>query len=248
MKKILLTMGAIVFMFSGLMAQNQEKPKREKISVEDRVEKMAKSLELTDKQKGELTTFFKDMEKNRENEVKKEKATKEEMEAKMKEMQTKLKSILGDEKFEKWQKMRPQKGKDGEQVKDRKKGPAAEMGFAPRFKKMDMQQRPERQKREMPTPKEQADRLTKQLNLTEAQNAELVTYFTDQKTKREAARESAKKEDKTTKEARQAEMKKEREQESAALEKIIGKEKMDELNKFREENRKKFENRKKEDK
>ncbi|MDR1743377.1 MAG: hypothetical protein LBR48_06095 [Dysgonamonadaceae bacterium] len=240
MKKVLLSLCAALFM-TGLMAQNDGKSRPERLSVEDRVERMAKSLELTDQQKKDLTAFYTEMDakmqKEREAGEQKTEDVRAKMGDRMKEMNDKLKSILGDEKFEKWQSLRPKRGeapnakaKPGEPKKDQQTPPPP-----PAIK--DGQQKPDRpQNFEMPSPEEQASRMAKHLDLTADQQTALVKHFTDLKAKHENAKKDAQK----SQEERRAEMKKEREAEAAALEKIIGKDKMEtlkkEFEKRREEN------------
>lgn len=232
-----------MFLVTGLCAQNEKQANRRPISVADRVERMAKSLELNDKQKQELTAYFTEMDEKMKKEMGSERKEmeggKEKMEARMKEMNEKLKSILGDEKFEKWQSMRPKRGEHREGPPAQGKpvmGPNPGMTPPADFNETDVQQRPDRPKREMPSPKEQAERMTKQLNLTADQQKALEEYFTELKAKREERM----KENRDSKEDRREQMQKEREAQSAQLEKIIGKDKMKELEKLREQERKNF--------
>jgi Spy/CpxP family protein refolding chaperone len=78
-------------------------------SVQQRVDRMATELNLTDDQKTKLTTLFESQAKKRQElqnlapEDRREKAR-----AMMQETNKKLKEILTPEQFEKWQKLRPQ--------------------------------------------------------------------------------------------------------------------------------------------
>lgn len=96
----------------------------------------------------------------------------------------------------------------------------------------------------MYTPEQQAERVAKDLNLSDAEKAKLVDFYTKNRAEREAARaEHLKNNEQRRAEnmAKREEFRKEREvfqkQHDAELEKIIGKEKLEELKKMREERR-----------
>ncbi|MDR1518055.1 MAG: hypothetical protein LBS52_08195 [Dysgonamonadaceae bacterium] len=214
MKKILLTLGAALLM-TGLMAQNNGGNYRpERMSVKDRVDRMAKSLELTDQQKKDLTTFYTEMDEQ----MKKERESgtqrsREEMGTRTKEMNDKVKAIIGNEKFEKWQSTRPQRDTN---APDREGA-----GNRPNARASQGQGTPPASV----SPEEQAEWLTKRLDLTPTQKAALVKHFTEAKAKRESAGKDVQKSDAD----RRAELQKARDAENAEIAKIIGKEKMEQL-------------------
>ncbi len=96
------------------------------------------------------------------------------------------------------------------------------------------------------TPEKQAEQMAKDLNLTAGQQAKLADFYRGQKEQRDAKREEFMKAQNERREANQANREKfrtEREKEQklhdAEIEKIIGKDKMEQLKKMREERRNK---------
>lgn len=104
--------------------------------------------------------------------------------------------------------------------------------------------------REMPTPEQRADRLVKELELNDAQKAKLVEYYKKQDenfAKRRAEMQKTRKKKQETAQAERekfnAEMAKLRKAQDAELEKIIGKDKMEQHKKNQAERAKKFKER-----
>lgn len=90
-----------------------------RMTPQQRIDRMATELKLTDEQKTKVTALFKaDAEKRKEfrdDTALSREDRREKNQALMKEENKKLKEILTPEQFEKWEKMRPQaRGRGGE--------------------------------------------------------------------------------------------------------------------------------------
>lgn len=110
MRKQILTLAVALLIGSTVcMAQNQKKGKAER---EKRIEQIVTDLGLNEKQAKDFKAAMEEMKpaKNKSN----EKPSREEMQKKKKELDAKIKSILTDEQYKKYQDMRK---KDNEKKK-----------------------------------------------------------------------------------------------------------------------------------
>lgn len=224
--KLFVMMAAIVLSASFLRAQ--EGPDRRggngpRQTPEMRAEQMAKDLSLTNSEKAKVLQLFKSEEEKAmalREEMKKLRESGqhpgEDMRAKMQELRkandAELTKILGAEKFEKWQSMRTEQMK---QMRDGRgpQGPGMPQGPA-------REQMREKAK-EMMNPEKRAEQLKNQLDLTNEQKEALVQLFTQQEQK--------------ISEERTQKMKEMKAENDAAIEKIIGKEKMAKFKELRED-------------
>lgn len=195
---------------------------------EMRADQMAKDLSLNDNEKAKVLQLFKSEEEKSmalREEMKKLRESGqqpgEDMRAKMQELRksndAELTKILGKEKFEKWQSMR------AEQMKQMRDGRGAQ-GEGMR-QGQGMPQGPAREQmrekaKEMMNPEKRAEHLQKQLELTNEQKDALTQLFTQQEQK--------------VSEERTQKMKEMKAENDAAIEKIIGKDKMAKLKEMRD--------------
>ncbi|MDO5523537.1 MAG: Spy/CpxP family protein refolding chaperone [Bacteroidia bacterium] len=195
------------------------------VTVEDRVTSMHRALDLTDKQKTDLTQYFNDLDAERAKMLESARESRAERRAeadkRQKANEEKLKSILGNEKYEIWQKT-PRAGT--------RQSVVATGGIRTRSGISSARAASGRQPA---TAEQQADRLTKRLNLSENQKNELIGFFE----KNKKARNERRSNENMTRNERRLEAEKASKEHAAELEKILGAEKYKELIDSRTERR-----------
>ena len=229
--KILIFLSALMLLGINLNAQENTRERRIEderrmsrvISVEDRVARMDNTLDLTDKQKADLTQYFNELDAERtkalESAQESRAARRVEAEKRQKANEDKLKNILGD-KYEAWQKA-PRSGRNPSVVANSRMN--TRNGI--RSNRTAFNRKPM-------TATEQADRLTKRLNLSETQKKELTAFFE----KNEKVRDQRIADEKLSRNERRLEAEKTAKEHAAELEKILGAEKYKELIDSRSEN------------
>lgn len=123
-----LVLGALVAISSSALAQNAGADKQGKqgkggTSVERQLERMTKSLELTDAQKPKVKALLEDISKKRE-ELRSntnQSERREKMRALMEDEQKKLKEILTADQFKKWEQQREEMRKNAKSGGGKKK-------------------------------------------------------------------------------------------------------------------------------
>ncbi len=230
--KILIFLSALMLLGINLNAQENTRERRIEderrmsrvISVEDRVARMDNTLDLTDKQKADLTQYFNELDAERtkalESAQESRAARRVEAEKRQKANEDKLKNILGD-KYEAWQKA-PRSGRNPSVVANSRQNTRS--GF--HSNRMASNRKPL-------TVQEQADRLTKRLDLSEAQKNQLIGFFE----KNAKAREQRITDEKLSRNERRLEAEETAKEHAAELEKILGAEKYKELIDSRKEGR-----------
>lgn len=230
--KTLIFLSALMLLSVNLNAQDNARERRIEeqrrvsrvLSVEDRVANMDNALDLTDKQKADLTGYFKELDTERakmlESAQESRAARRAEAEKKQKANEDKLKNILGN-KYETWRKA-PRSGRNPSVVTNSRVNTRSGL----RSNRTVFNRKPV-------TAAEQADRLTKRLNLTETQKKELTVFFE----KNEKVRAQRIADEKLSRNERRLEAEKTAKEHAAELEKIIGAEKYKELIDSGKENR-----------
>lgn len=230
--KTLIFLSALMLLGANLNAQDNTRERRIEeqrrvsrvLSVEDRVANMDNALDLTDKQKADLTEYFKELDTERakmlESAQESRAARRAEAEKRQKANEDKLKNILGD-KYETWQKA-PRSGRNQSAVANSRMNTRSGL----RSSRTAFNRKPA-------TAAEQADRLTKRLNLTETQKKELTNFFE----KNEKIRAQRIADEKLSRNERRLEAEKIAKEHATELEKILGAEKYKELIDSRKENR-----------
>lgn len=194
-----------------------------RMSAEARVEHMTKELALTDAEKSKVLELFKREEAKAAamwEEIKKQRENGqqlgEEQRSKMQELRKandlELEKIIGKEKFTKWQSIR------SEQMKQMRERRGQNRQGRPDAPGMHMNKE---KAKEMMSAEKRAERLKQQLSLSDEQKVALEQLFTEQEQK--MAEEKAQK------------IKGFKAENDAAIEKIIGKEKMEQYKKIRDE-------------
>ncbi len=119
-KNVMLTLVLVLLGTITLSAQRPQRPEggAPRMTAENRAERMAKELDLTDKQKAEIQALFEKQDAKREEqraEAKKEKTSKREaFEAERKAQDAELEKIIGKEKFELLKQKRAEQRKKSE--------------------------------------------------------------------------------------------------------------------------------------
>jgi len=222
----------------------EEKPQ---VSAQNRAAKMAKELNLSDLEKAKVQTLIENQDASRklkQAEVKKfkdEQMTKFENERKGQDAD--LEKIIGTEKFQKFQSMRTEhkdqmNERKGRMMKERPEGNERQrMG-------REMQKRDFKQAdRPQITAKERAEKMAKQVGLSDAETAKIQALFEKQDAKRELQKAEIKK----IRDEQKIKFENERKVQDADIETIIGKEKfqkivalraehLDKMNKMRDHN------------
>ena len=130
MKKILLTMVALLSM-TAVMAQDGDKKERRaprEFSAEEMTNRMAKDLELTDEQKAKVLVLNKEMQQQRSAQMKEQKDQRKQFMEQRKEYGKKLKEILTEEQYKKFQEQHRRGPRGGHHGGPRgPRGPRAEM-------------------------------------------------------------------------------------------------------------------------
>ena len=120
MKRQILVLVAAVALSSGVCFAQSEKKGRPDGS--QRIEMMSKELGLNESQAAQLKTLFENSKPQRVEGQ--ERPSREEMDKQRKEMDSKIKSILTEEQYKKFEEMKSQKGPKGDKKdkKDKKDG------------------------------------------------------------------------------------------------------------------------------
>ena len=127
-KTIVLTMAIMLLGVTTSFAQKPEQNRKGyaplQVTAENRAERMAKELDLTDQQKAEVLALFKkqdaEREKKQENAQKNREAKQAAFQRERKTQDTELKEIIGEEKFQQLEKNRAErqeKMKNGQRTK-----------------------------------------------------------------------------------------------------------------------------------
>ena len=104
MKKIFI-IALVLLLGSGTMAAQ-----RQRMTVEDRVARMAKQLSLTEEQQKKITAIYTDFESKRN---KGERPTREQMREEMKKVEQQVNEVLTDEQKAKYEKMKKARQNNG---------------------------------------------------------------------------------------------------------------------------------------
>ena len=104
MKKQIITMVALTMLSAATAMAQGERPEQ-KGPRGNMMEKMKTELSLTDEQAAKMQEVFKEMRPSKQG----ERPSREEMEKKRTEMETKIKGILTEEQYAKYQKMRSER-------------------------------------------------------------------------------------------------------------------------------------------
>lgn len=102
MKKIIFSLAMFAFLASGSVCMAQNRPQR--MNPEQRMEQMVKDLGLNEKQATDFKALMKSMRPQRGQNMG-ERPSREEMQKKRTEMETKIKGILTEEQYKKYQDM-----------------------------------------------------------------------------------------------------------------------------------------------
>jgi len=110
MKKVFFSLAMFAFLASGSVCMAQDRPQR--MSPEKRVEQMVKDLNLNEKQTKEFKALMENMRPQR-GQNGGERPSREEMEKRRTEMETKIKGILTEEQYKKYQDMQKNRRRGG---------------------------------------------------------------------------------------------------------------------------------------
>ncbi|MDD4968051.1 MAG: hypothetical protein PHT07_01335 [Paludibacter sp.] len=198
-----------------------------KITAEKRADKMAKVLGLTDIEKGKVQALFEKQDAKREQHMAAVKKVKDEQmaqfETERKAMNADLEKIVGTEKYQKLESVR-------HDMKDKMQ--ARHDGNQRPHQKGEMMMRDHKQGvKAMVTPEKRAERMTKELGLSEAQKADVQALFEKQDAKRHQQMEKVEK----MREEMKAKFEAQRKANDEALTNIIGKDKFQKLQAMRTE-------------
>jgi len=197
-----------------------------KVTAEKRADKLAKTLALTDEEKGKVQALFEKQDAKREQHMATVKKVKDEQLAQMQterqSVNEDLQKIIGNEKFQKLESFhKDMKGKM-QARRDDSKGP---------HQSGDMMKGRKPGAMAMATPEKRAERMTKELGLTDAQNADLQALFEKQDAKRHQQMEKVEKMRAELKAKFEAQHK----ENDEALSNIIGQDKFQKLQAMRSE-------------
>lgn len=110
MKKVVLSLAMFAFLASSHVCMAQDRPQR--MNPEQRMEQMVKDLELNETQAKEFKAVMESMRPQKgQNEG--ERPSREEMEKKRTEMEAKIKGILTEEQYKKYQEMQKNNRRGG---------------------------------------------------------------------------------------------------------------------------------------
>lgn len=190
MKKIISITIIGIFMSAGLFAQRAaqsgNRVGRTVAAVEERVSAMDKQLSLTDAQKNELIRFFNENEaavKAQREERESTRATaRAESDKRRTEYQAGLKKILGEEKYATWTESGNRRARANYTRSTNGQGRVA--AVAQRSGRSGGRNATQAATRSAITPKEQAERLSEQLQLTDVQKQQLEQHFTEMRNER----------------------------------------------------------------
>ena len=215
---------------------NQFNPEeRPKVSAQDRADKMAKKLSLTDLEKSKVQALFEKQDANQvqhQAEMKKireEKKTQFEVERKA--QGSELEKIIGTEKFQKLETERTDRQAKMNERRERNQRP----GQGREWQKKELKQG----NRPQMTSEIRADRMAKELGLADAEKVKVQALFEKQDAKRDQLQAEVKK----FREEQMTKFETERKAQDTELESIIGKEKFQKLVTLRTERQDKMEQR-----
>jgi len=215
---------------------NQFNPEeRPKVSAQDRADKMAKKLSLTDLEKSKVQALFEKQDANQiqhQAEMKKireEKKTQFEVERKA--QGSELEKIIGTEKFQKLETERTDRQAKMNERRERNQRP----GQGREWQKKELKQG----NRPQMTSEIRADRMAKELGLADAEKVKVQAFFEKQDAKRDQLQAEVKK----FREEQMTKFETERKAQDTELESIIGKEKFQKLVTLRTERQDKMEQR-----
>lgn len=215
---------------------NQFNPEeRPKVSAQDRADKMAKKLSLTDLEKSKVQALFEKQDANQvqhQAEMKKireEKKTQFEVERKA--QGSELEKIIGTQKFQKLETERTDHQAKMNERRERNQRP----GQGREWQKKELKQG----NRPQMTSEIRADRMAKELGLADAEKVKVQAFFEKQDAKRDQLQAEVKK----FREEQMTKFETERKAQDTELESIIGKEKFQKLVTLRTERQDKMEQR-----
>lgn len=108
MKKIILSLTMFAFLASGSVCMAQDRPQR--MDPQQRMEQMVKDLGLNEEQTKEFKALMETMRPQRGQQE--ERPSREEMQKRRTEMEAKIKGILTEEQFKKYQEMQKNRRRD----------------------------------------------------------------------------------------------------------------------------------------
>ena len=109
MKKVILSLTMFAFLASGSVCMAQDRPQR--MNPQQRVEQMVKDLGLNEEQTKEFKALMETMRPQRGQQG--ERPSHEEMQKRRAEMEAKIKGILTEEQFKKYQEMQKNRRRGG---------------------------------------------------------------------------------------------------------------------------------------
>ena len=109
MKKVILSLAMFAFLASGSVCMAQDRPQR--MNPQQRVEQMVKDLGLNEEQTKEFKALMETMRPQRGQQG--ERPSREEMQKRRAEMEAKIKGILTEEQFKKYQEMQKNRRRGG---------------------------------------------------------------------------------------------------------------------------------------
>ena len=110
MKKVILSLAMFAFLASGSVCMAQDRPQR--MNPQQRVEQMVKDLELNEKQAKEFNALMESMRPQRGQNAG-ERPSREDMQKRRTEMEAKIKGILTEEQYKKYQDMQKNRRNGG---------------------------------------------------------------------------------------------------------------------------------------
>lgn len=110
MKKVILSLAMFAFLASGSVCMAQDRPQR--MNPQQRIEQMVKDLELNEKQAKEFKALMESMRPQRGQNAG-ERPSREDMQKRRTEMEAKIKGILTEEQYKKYQDMQKNRRNGG---------------------------------------------------------------------------------------------------------------------------------------
>ena len=199
-----------------------------KVTAEKRADKIAKTLALTDVEKGKVQALFEKQDAKREQHMAAVKKVRDEQLAQMQtereSMNADLQKIIGNDRYQKLESFRQDKKGNMQARREGNKGPHQSGD-----RMMMKDHKPGAMA--MVTPEKRAERMTKELGLTEAQNADLQALFEKQDAKRHQQMEKVEK----LRAELKAKFEAQHKENDEALSNIIGQDKFQKLQAMRTE-------------
>lgn len=204
---------------------------RPKISAQDRADRMAKQLTLTDAEKTQVQALFEKQDANLEKHLAELNKMKDDqmaqMDANRKTQDAEIENVIGKEKFQTLQTRR------SEMMGKMKDGKSGNRNMPPRER---MEMRNHMQGNMLPSPEKRAERMAKILSLSDAQKAGLQAVFVKQDAERVQHLSDLKK----FRDDQKAKFEALKKAQDADLQKIIGTEKFQKLESLRAEKQEKM--------